>query len=125
MVLADDQALARRGFRLVLDYAPDIIVVGAAADGRAALAAIDRLHPDVVLMDIRMPTRDGLAATRRLTATATRTRVLVLTTYDSTSTSTRRSAPARADSCSRTRRRRNSRRPCGWSRRATHCSRRR
>jgi len=81
VVLADDQALVRRGFRLILDDAPDITVVGEAADGQAALAAAARHDPDVVLMDIRMPSLDGLAATRRLTAT-TNTRVLVLTTYD-------------------------------------------
>ncbi len=81
VLLVDDQALVRRGFRLILEAAGDIAVVGEAADGRAALDAVERLDPDVVLMDIRMPTMDGLAATRRL-ARRQRPRVLVLTTYD-------------------------------------------
>jgi DNA-binding NarL/FixJ family response regulator len=66
VLLVDDQALVRRGFRLILETAGDIIVVGEAADGHAALQAVQRHDPDVVLMDIRMPHLDGIAATRRL-----------------------------------------------------------
>ena len=82
VLLTDDQALVRRGFRLILDSASDVTVVGEAADGQAAVDAVARLDPDAVLMDIRMPCLDGLAATRRLTQRAARPRVLVLTTYD-------------------------------------------
>jgi len=83
VLLVDDQALVRRGFRLILEAAADITVVGEAADGQAALDAIERHDPDVVLMDIRMPTLDGIAATRQLAARGRpQPRVLVLTTYD-------------------------------------------
>ena len=83
VLLVDDQALVRRGFRLILETAGDIIVVGEAADGQAALHAVERHDPDVVLMDIRMPHLDGIAATRRLAGRGQpRPRVLVLTTYD-------------------------------------------
>lgn len=82
VVLADDQELVRAGFRMILDAQEDIEVVGEAADGAKALAEIARTHPDVVLMDIRMPGVDGLEATRRLTALADPPKVLVLTTFD-------------------------------------------
>jgi DNA-binding NarL/FixJ family response regulator len=83
VVLADDQELVRTGFRMILRAEPDLEVVGEAADGDEAAAAVARLRPDVVLMDIRMPRVDGLAATRRILAQpATRTRVLILTTFD-------------------------------------------
>jgi DNA-binding NarL/FixJ family response regulator len=83
VLLVDDQALVRRGFRLILEAAGDITVVGEAADGQAALDAVEHHDPDVVLMDIRMPTLDGIAATRRLAGRGQpRPRVLVLTTYD-------------------------------------------
>ncbi len=83
VLLVDDQALVRRGFRLILEASDDVTVVGEAADGLAALDAVQRLDPDVVLMDIRMPTLDGLAATRRLLGPGrSRPRILVLTTYD-------------------------------------------
>jgi DNA-binding NarL/FixJ family response regulator len=82
VLLADDQALVRAGFRLILDAEPDIEVVGEAADGEAAIAAALDTHPDLVLMDIRMPRLDGIEATRRLHAHLNGTRVLILTTFD-------------------------------------------
>ncbi|MEW9527724.1 response regulator [Microbispora sp. NPDC049125] len=81
-VIADDQALVRAGFRMILT-ADDIDVVAEAADGAAAIEAVRRTRPDVVLMDIRMPRLDGIEATRRIVAGgAEETRVLILTTYD-------------------------------------------
>jgi DNA-binding NarL/FixJ family response regulator len=84
VVLADDQALVRAGFRMVLEAQPDIDVVGEAADGRQAVQAARRLRPHVVLMDIRMPIMDGIQATRELCRpdAATPSNVLILTTYD-------------------------------------------
>jgi DNA-binding NarL/FixJ family response regulator len=84
-LLADDQALVRAGFRMVLEAEPDMQVVGEAADGRQAVQATRRLRPDVVLMDIRMPVMDGIQATRELTgagAGSASINVLILTTYD-------------------------------------------
>jgi len=81
VLLADDQSLVRAGFRLVLESHTDIEVVGEASNGEEAVHGVGRLEPDVVLMDIRMPQLDGIAATRAITA-AHPTRVLVLTTYD-------------------------------------------
>jgi DNA-binding NarL/FixJ family response regulator len=84
VVLADDQVLLRAGLRALLDAEPDIAVLGEASDGREAVALVRTLHPDVVLMDIRMPGTDGLAATREVAAdpALTGTRVVVLTTFD-------------------------------------------
>src|SRR3954464_1790918 len=81
VLIADDQSLVRAGFRLVLENHPDLEVVGEAANGNQAVHSAGRLAPDVVLMDIRMPELDGLAATREITARQA-ARVLVLTTYD-------------------------------------------
>jgi DNA-binding NarL/FixJ family response regulator len=81
VLIADDQSLVRAGFRLVLENHPDLEVVGEAANGNQAVHSAGRLAPDVVLMDIRMPELDGIAATRQITARHP-TRVLVLTTYD-------------------------------------------
>jgi DNA-binding NarL/FixJ family response regulator len=81
VLIADDQSLVRAGFRLVLENHPDLEVVGEASNGREAIHSAARLDPDVVLMDIRMPELDGIAATREITA-QDGPRVLVLTTYD-------------------------------------------
>lgn len=84
MLLADDQALVRTGFRMILDNTPDMEVVGEADNGAEAVTAALNLRPDVVLMDVRMPDVDGVEATRRIcTDPTTRdTRVLILTTFD-------------------------------------------
>ncbi len=81
VVIVDDQELVRTGFRLILDVEADIDVVGEAADGAAALAVVTAASPDVVLMDIRMPLRDGVQATADIT-TNTDARVIILTTFD-------------------------------------------
>ena len=82
VLLVDDHALIRVGFRLVLESTGDIEVVGEAGDGRAALEQAAALHPDVVLMDVRMPGVNGIDATRLLVETRPEVRVLVLTTFD-------------------------------------------
>ena len=82
VLLADDQPLLRRGFRMILEAEPDLTVVAEAGDGEEAADLARRHAPDVVLMDIRMPGTDGIEATRCITATDARVRVLVLTTFD-------------------------------------------
>jgi DNA-binding NarL/FixJ family response regulator len=82
VVLADDQALLRKGFRMILEAEDDIAVIGEAADGEAALRLVELYEPDVVLMDVRMPTLDGIGATLAITASGSLTHVLILTTFD-------------------------------------------
>ncbi|WP_199923325.1 response regulator [Streptomyces sp. NRRL F-5123] len=82
VLLVDDQALVRTGFRMIVENAPDMEVVGEAGDGAEAVALAVELRPDVVLMDVRMPDVDGVEATRRISAAAGHVRVLILTTFD-------------------------------------------
>jgi DNA-binding NarL/FixJ family response regulator len=82
VLLADDQELIRRGFRMILEEQAEITIVGEAADGEEAVRLTRELRPDVVLMDVRMPGTDGIDATRRIVAEHPDARVLVLTTYD-------------------------------------------
>jgi DNA-binding NarL/FixJ family response regulator len=84
VLLVDDQALVRTGFRMIINTEPDLQVVGEAADGRQAITQTHRLHPDVVLMDIRMPELDGVQATRQLAGPGVPhpTKVIILTTFD-------------------------------------------
>jgi DNA-binding NarL/FixJ family response regulator len=82
VLLADDQALVRSGFRLILEARPDIDVVGEAGNGTEAVDLATRLRPDVILMDVRMPGMDGVEATRRIAAAGIPSRVVILTTFD-------------------------------------------
>ncbi|MGH2943537.1 MAG: response regulator, partial [Solirubrobacteraceae bacterium] len=83
VLIADDQALVRAGFRMILDAEDDLVVVGEASDGLQAVSEAARLKPDVVLMDIRMPELDGIEATRRvLSGGGEPPKVLMLTTFD-------------------------------------------
>jgi DNA-binding NarL/FixJ family response regulator len=88
LLIVDDQVLVRTGFRMILEAEPDLEIVGEAANGEEAIAEAGRLHPDVVLMDIRMPRMDGVEATRQLASRGSDARsdgglrVLILTTFD-------------------------------------------
>jgi DNA-binding NarL/FixJ family response regulator len=82
VVIADDQALVRGGFRMILGAKEDMEVVGEAGDGAEAVALTDSERPDVVLMDVRMPGMDGIEATRRIVESGSPARVVVLTTFD-------------------------------------------
>ncbi|MFB7084377.1 response regulator [Streptomyces sp. NPDC056296] len=83
VVIVDDEQLVRMALRLVVDGEPDLTVVAEAADGDAAITVVDEQRPDVVLMDVRMPGRDGLSTTRELVTRPAPPRVLMLTTFDS------------------------------------------
>lgn len=83
VVIADDQALIREGFAVLLNAQPDIDVVAEAENGEDVLNKVAEFDPDVVLMDIRMPVVDGLEATRRISATGSEAKIVVLTTFDS------------------------------------------
>jgi DNA-binding NarL/FixJ family response regulator len=82
VLLVDDQALVRGGLRLIVEAEPDLQVVGEAADGAEAVALAARLHPEVVLMDVRMPVLDGITATQRLLHRVPQAKVIMLTTFD-------------------------------------------
>ncbi|MBB1153840.1 MULTISPECIES: response regulator [Amycolatopsis] len=82
ILIADDEALLRMAFNMVLDAQPDLDPIGEAADGAAAVRLAADLRPDVVLMDVRMPGTDGIEATRQIRQTCPRTKVLILTTFD-------------------------------------------
>jgi len=82
VAIADDQALVRSGFRLIVEARPDLEVVGEAEDGEQAIALVEELEPDVLLLDVRMPNLDGVEATKRIVASGSSSRILVLTTFD-------------------------------------------
>jgi DNA-binding NarL/FixJ family response regulator len=82
VLIADDQALVRSGFRLIVETRDDLEVVGEAENGEEAVRLVAELEPDVVLMDVRMPVVDGIEATRRIAASDSAARILVLTTFD-------------------------------------------
>jgi DNA-binding NarL/FixJ family response regulator len=81
VVLADDHAVVRAGVKAVLSGAKDIQVIGEASNGREAIAAVDRLHPDVIVMDLSMGEMDGITATKELVAKETKTKILILTMH--------------------------------------------
>src|ERR1700676_1927174 len=81
VLLADDHAMVRKGFRLILEAQSDIEIAGEAGNGREAVELADKLHPDVVVMDVAMPELNGIEATRRITAASPRTRILALSMH--------------------------------------------
>jgi DNA-binding NarL/FixJ family response regulator len=82
ILLVDDQPMLRMGYRMVLDAQPDLSVVGEAENGREAIELTERLEPDVVLMDVRMPGVDGVQATERIVTSGSSSRIIILTTFD-------------------------------------------
>jgi DNA-binding NarL/FixJ family response regulator len=82
ILIVDNQALFREGLRTLLSVRPDLEVIGEAGDGKEAIQMAAKLQPDIILMDLRMPVLDGVAATRRITATNPDCRIIVLTTFD-------------------------------------------
>jgi DNA-binding NarL/FixJ family response regulator len=82
VAIADDQTLVRAGFRMIVESQPDMEIAGEAGDGQGAIDLVKRERPDVILMDIRMPRMDGIAATRTITGAGSSTRVVILTTYE-------------------------------------------
>lgn len=82
VLLADDQELMRMAFRMVIESQPDLSVAGEAASGREAVQAVAETRPDVILMDVRMPVMDGVAATREIIASGSAARIIILTTFD-------------------------------------------
>lgn len=82
VMLVDDQAMVRTGFRMILEAESDMTVVGEASNGREAVEMVDRARPDVILMDVRMPDMDGIEACERICASHDRPRVMMLTTFD-------------------------------------------
>jgi DNA-binding NarL/FixJ family response regulator len=82
VLLADDQELMRMAFRMVIDTQPDIEIVGEAENGQEAVSTAERLRPDVVLMDVRMPKMDGVEATRLIVESNSDARIMILTTFD-------------------------------------------
>jgi DNA-binding NarL/FixJ family response regulator len=82
VLLADDQELMRMAFRMVIESQPDLTVAGEAASGREAVQAVAETRPDVVLMDVRMPVMDGVAATEEIVASGSAARIIILTTFD-------------------------------------------
>jgi DNA-binding NarL/FixJ family response regulator len=82
VAIADDQTLVRAGFRMIVESQPDMEIAGEAGDGQGAIDLVKRKRPDVILMDIRMPRMDGIAATRTITGAGSSTRVVILTTYE-------------------------------------------
>lgn len=82
VLLADDQPLLRQGFAMIINAEPDLTVVGEAADGLEAVQLATAVHPDIVLMDVRMPGLDGISATQRITASRAEVKVIILTTFD-------------------------------------------
>ena len=89
LLLVDDEPAVRKGLRMRLAAEPDVMVIGEAVDGNEALALAQRLHPDVVVMDVEMPRMDGIAATQALHALSPRLAVIVLTIHDDEATQAR------------------------------------